>query len=114
MIFLNLLIIYITEMNKEEALAKDLETKQYIEKNKLRALFSELTKEVIFNRPEDPISFLIEYISKRNKRSIICLQGYDEEKRTKLATTISNKFNFHLINLTAVMGDKNFYSKSNT
>lgn len=31
-------------MNKEEAFDKDFQTKQYIEKNKLRALFSELTK----------------------------------------------------------------------
>jgi hypothetical protein len=31
-------------MNKEEALKRDLDTKNYIEKNKLRALFSELTR----------------------------------------------------------------------
>jgi adenylate kinase len=30
-----------------------------------------------------------------------------------VATSVSNKFNFHLINLSAIFGDEDFYSRSN-
>jgi uncharacterized Fe-S cluster-containing radical SAM superfamily protein len=68
---------------------------------------------VLLNRPENPIEYLIAHLEKRNKRSVICVQGYEEEKRTKLATSLSNKFNFQLINLSALLGGENFYGKSN-
>lgn len=45
------------------------------------------------------MQFLIDYLDKRNKRQVICIQGYDEEKRVKLAKNISIKFNYKLIEL---------------
>jgi hypothetical protein len=65
-------------MNKDELLKTNQQINNYLEDNKVRALFAELTKEVLLKRPVDPISYLIEYISKRNKRQIVCLQGYDD------------------------------------
>lgn len=45
------------------------------------------------------MQFLIDYLDKRNKRQVICIQGYDEEKRVKLTKNISIKFNYKLIEL---------------
>lgn len=73
-----------------------------MEKHKLRHLFAELTKEVLLKRPDDPISYLINYIGKRNKRQIVCIQGYDEETRSKISTSVSIKFNYGHINLSAL------------
>ncbi len=68
---------------------------------------------MLLKRPDDPINFLIDYIEKRNKRSVICLQGYDEEKRTKLATSLSNKFNFFLLNLNSIFGGEEYHFSDN-
>jgi hypothetical protein len=65
-------------MNREEALKRDQDVKAYIEKNKVRHIFSELTKKLLLNRPEDPLSFLIKYLENRNPKMVICIQGYDE------------------------------------
>jgi len=94
-------------------LKSDQQTKNYCEKNKLRPLFAELTKELLLKRPNDPIAYLIEYIEKRNKRQFICLQGYDEERRSKIAITLTNKYNFFLINLNALFGGEDYHFKSN-
>ena len=67
----------------------------------------------MLKRPDDPINYLIDYIEKRNKRQIICIQGYEEEKRNKIATTLSNKFNFGLINLHAIFGTEDYYFENN-
>ena len=69
---------------------------------------------MLLKRPEEPINFLIDYIEKRNKRSVICVQGYDEEKRTKLATSLSNKFNFFLVNLNTIFGGEDYHFSGNT
>ena len=44
---------------------------------------------------------------------MICIQGYEEEKRTKIANSLSNKLNFYLINLNALFGGEQFYFKGN-
>jgi hypothetical protein len=52
---------------------------------------------ILLKKPDDPIQFLIDYLEKRNKRQVICLQGYDEENRVKLAKNIANKYNYKVI-----------------
>lgn len=91
-------------MNREEALKKDQDVKAYCDKNKLRPLFSELTKRLLLSRPDDPIAFLIKYLENRNPKMVVCVQGYDEEKRGRLATALANKFNFSLINVAILFG----------
>lgn len=45
------------------------------------------------------MQFLVDYLEKRNKRQIVCIHGYDEEKRVKVAKNVSIKFNYKLIEL---------------
>lgn len=68
-----------------------------MESNKLRPLFHELTKLLLLRKPADPIQFLIDYLDKRNKRQIVCINGFDEESRVKLSKNIGNKFNYKVI-----------------
>lgn len=95
-------------MNREEALKRDQEVKTYIEKHKVRHLFGELTKRLLLNRPEDPVAYLIKYLENRNPKMVICIQGFDEEKRGRLALSLANKYNFSLINLSALFGGEDY------
>lgn len=47
--------LYKNIMKREEAVLTDQAVKQYMEKNKLRPMFSELTKELLLKKPDDPI-----------------------------------------------------------
>ena len=49
------------------------------------------------------MQFLIDYLDKRNKRQVVCIQGYDEEKRVKLAKKFSIEFNYELIELVFIL-----------
>ena len=60
-------------------------------------MFSEFTKELLLKKPDDPISYLINYLEKRTKRQVVCLHCYDNEARMRLANIAANKFNFKLI-----------------
>ncbi len=40
---------------------------------------------------------------------IVCIQGYDEEKRTRIATTLANKFNYSLVNANALFGSEEYH-----
>ena len=91
-------------MNREEALKRDQDVKAYCEKNKLRPLFSELTKRLLLTRPDDPIGFLIKYLENRYPKMVVCIQGYEEERRTRLATALANKNNFSLVNVPLLFG----------
>lgn len=64
-------------MQRQEAVKEHINAQTYIEKNKLRPFFSELTKLLLLKKPDDPIKYLIEYLEKRNKRQIVCVNGYD-------------------------------------
>lgn len=95
-------------MNREEALKRDQEVKTYIEKHKVRHLFGELTKRLLLNRPEDPIAYLVKYLENRHPKMVICIQGFDEDKRGRLALSLANKYNFSLINLNALFGGEDY------
>lgn len=96
-------------MNREEALKQDQDVKAYCEKNKLRPLFSELTKRLLLSRPQDPLAFLIKYLENRNPKMVVCVQGYEDEKRNRLATALANKFNFSLVNVGLLFGNEDYH-----
>lgn len=60
-------------------------------------------------RPDNPIEYLINYLDKRPRRLIVCLQGYDDENRKRLAKIICNKLNFKLIELSDIYGNKDYH-----
>ena len=76
-------------------------------------MFSEFTKELLLKRPEDPIDYLIEYIGRRTRRQVVCLQSYDDETRVRFASNISNKLNFKLIELCTIFKGMDYHSLSN-
>lgn len=76
-------------------------------------MFVELTKELLLKRPDDPISYLISYLDKRTRKQIVCIQGYDDEDRTRLANITANKFNFKLIDVSAIFEKNDYHFKDN-
>lgn len=90
----------------------DQKMKEYMEKNKIRPLLADLVREVLLKRPENPIDHLINYLDKRPRRLIVCLQGYDDEGRKRLAKIMCNKLNFKLIELSDIYGNKDYHLES--
>ena len=88
--------------------------KHYMQKNKVRSIFSDLVREVVLKRPENPIEYLINYLDKRPRRLIVCLQGYDDENRKRLAKIVSNKLNFKLIELSDIYNNKDYHLQNDT
>lgn len=80
-----------------------------MEKNKVRSMFGDLVRQVVLKRPDNPIEYLINYLDKRPRRLIVCLQGYDDENRKRLAKIICNKLNFKLIELSDIYGNKDYH-----
>lgn len=40
---------------------------------------------------------------------VICVQGYDDEKRGRLTTALANKYNFSLINVSLLFGSEDYH-----
>lgn len=40
---------------------------------------------------------------------VVCVQGYEEEKRGRLATALANKYNFSLINVALLFGNDDYH-----
>jgi hypothetical protein len=57
---------------------------------------------------------LITYLDKRPRRLIVCIQGYDDENRKRLAKIIGNKLNFKLIELSELNGNKDYHLDNDT
>lgn len=55
---------------------------------------------------------MINYLDKRPRRLIVCIQGYDDENRKRLAKIIGNKLNFKLIELSELNGNKDYHLDS--
>lgn len=63
-------------------------------------------------KPDDPIDYLISYLDKRTRKQIVCVHGYDDEERSRLANIVANKFNYKLIDLSAIFEKKDYHFKS--
>ena len=72
-------------------------------------MFADLVRAVVLNRPQDPISYMINYLDKNPRRLIICLQGYDNEERKRLAKIITNKLNFKLIEVSDLFQNHDYH-----
>ena len=55
---------------------------------------------------------MIAYLDKRTKKQIVCIQGYDDEERSRLANIVANKFNYKLIDLSAIFEKQDYHFKS--
>lgn len=107
-------------MDKSEQVAYNNSSKTYIEQNKLRQLFYSFTKLLCEVQPADPISdychnpeFLIEHLESSKRRRLIYIQGFDQAQNSQLASAVSNKFNFKLIDLRALLKTKDISQASN-
>jgi hypothetical protein len=52
---------------------------------------------------------MINYLDKNPRRLIICLQGYDNEERKRLAKIITNKLNFKLIEVSDLFQNHDYH-----
>lgn len=85
-------------MDRNEKLQFQQSIENYFEDKKVYDLLEKLFKELIVNKPKEPIDYLIKRIKKPDTKRIF-ITGSAGTDRKELALSISNHFNFHCISL---------------
>ena len=98
-------------MNLTERVQYHKDTEEFFEKNQIKDIFSHMTKEVIKNKPEDPLQFLIDLLKSRTIKKVICVVGNDASINEKICSMVCNDFNYKQINfqedaVTTALGQK--------
>lgn len=85
-------------MDRNEKLQYQQSIENYFEEKKVYDLLEKLFKELIVNKPNEPLDYLIKRIKKTDTKRIF-ITGSAGSDRKELALSISNHFNFHCISL---------------
>lgn len=85
-------------MDRTEKLQYQQSIENYFEEKKVYDLLQKLFKELIVNKPKDPLDYLIKRIKKPDSKRIF-ITGSAGTDRKELALSISNHFNFHCISI---------------
>jgi hypothetical protein len=62
-------------------------------------MFNSLVRELLLRRPEDPIAYLIAFLQGNSQKVVVCLQGYEDERRQRLAKIVGSKLGFKVMEL---------------
>ena len=85
-------------MDRTEKLKYEKGIEQYFDDHKVYDLFEKLFKELIINKPEDPINYLIERL-KRQEVKRIFITGYSGTKRKGISLSIANALGYTCLSL---------------
>ena len=85
-------------MDRTEKLEYEKGVEQYLDDNKVYDLFEKLLKELIINKPEDPIDYLIERL-KRKETKRIFITGYSETHKKEISKSIANALGYECISM---------------
>ena len=85
-------------MDRTEKLEYEKGVEQYLDDNKVYDLFEKLLKELIINKPEDPIDYLIERL-KRKETKRIFITGYSETNKKEISKSIANALGYECISM---------------
>lgn len=84
-------------MNQEERVEFHRKTEGYFEKNQIKDLFRQMTKEVLLDLPEDPIQWFIDHLKRKSVRKIICVVGHNQVINDKVCKMIGSDFGYEII-----------------
>ena len=85
-------------MDRTEKLEYEKGVEQYLDDYKVYDLFEKLLKELIINKPEDPIDYLIERL-KRKETKRIFITGYSETHKKEISKSIANALGYECISM---------------
>jgi adenylate kinase len=85
-------------MDRNEKLQYQQSIENYFEDKKVYDLLEKYFKDLIVNKPKDPLDYLIKRVKMPDSKRIF-ITGSAGTDRKELALSISNHFNFHCISL---------------
>lgn len=81
-------------MNQAERVQYHKETETFFEKNQIRDMFAQMTNQILLDLPEDPLTYLIDHIKKRQHKKIICIVGQDPRLNSQIANMLCESFDY--------------------
>ena len=85
-------------MDRTEKLEYEKGIEHYFDEHKVYDLFEKLFKELIINKPENPIDYLIERL-KRQEVKRIFITGYSGTNRKSISLSIANALNYTCLSM---------------
>ena len=85
-------------MDRTEKLEYEKGIEQYFDDHKVYDLFEKLFKELIINKPENPIDYLIERLKLKEVKRIF-ITGYSGTNRKSISLAISNALNYQCLSM---------------
>ena len=85
-------------MDRTEKLDYEKGIEQYFDDHKVYDLFEKLFKELIVNKPEDPIDYLIERLKRKEVKRIF-ITGHSGTNRKNISLEIGNAFNYSCLSM---------------
>ena len=85
-------------MDRKEKLEYEKGIEQYFDDNKVYDLFEKLFKELLVNRPEDPLDYLIDRLKRQDTKRIF-ITGYSGIDRKSISLAITNNFGYTCLNM---------------
>jgi len=85
-------------MDRTEKLEYEKGIEQYFDDHKVYDLFEKLFKELIINRPDDPLDYLISRLNRQDTKRIF-ITGYSGTNRKEISLAIANNFGYTCLDM---------------
>ena len=89
-------------MDRTEKLQYEQGIEQYFDENKVYDLFEKLFKELVINKPENPIDYLIESLKKEETKRIF-VTGYPGTNRKAVALSVAGYLGFSCFSVESIL-----------
>ena len=89
-------------MERTEKLKYEQGIEQYFDDNKVYDLFEKLFKELVINKPESPIDYLIERLGRKEAKRIF-ITGHSGTDKKNISLALANELNYSLLNMEHVI-----------
>ena len=85
-------------MDRTEKLEYEKGIEQYFDDNKVYDLFEKLFKELIINKPENPVDYLIERLGRKDLKRIF-ITGHSGTNRKNISLALANSLDYSCLNM---------------
>jgi adenylate kinase len=85
-------------MNREEKIQFQKETEEYFENKRVYDLFEKLMKELLINKPKEPVDYLIQRLKKKDTKRIF-ITGASGNERKEIALFLAGHNNMTGVSL---------------
>ena len=89
-------------MDRTEKLKYEQGIEQYFDENKVYDLFEKLFKDLVINKPENPIDYLIEHLKKEETKRIF-ITGYPGTSRKVISLAVAGALGFSCFSVESIL-----------